>query len=319
MRIVDISVVIPFYNEGVNLIELRKELLAVLGKLKVFGEIIYVNDGSTDGSAKSLEDNIKEAPNAEAIEKIINFRRNFGQTAATSAGIDEASGKLVAFMDADLQNDPNDLIKFMEKINEGYDAVFGWRKNREDDFARSFSSRIANFVIQKLFKIPLHDVGCSLRVVKKEVISNIHLYGESHRIMPVLIYWKGINVCELVVNHRRRIYGKSKYGYARVLKLIIDLITLKFLNSYGTKPAYVFGTFGILSIFIGFIAMLVVLYQKLILDVFVHRNPVFLIAIVLILIGVQLILMGLLAELLVRIYFESQKKTTYEIKDIKSF
>ncbi len=316
----DLSVIVPFYNENKNLGQLHQELIEALNKLDIKNEIIYVNDGSSDDSIKTLNQAISDTKSLNDVNiSLISFRRNFGQTAATSAGIDYARGNLVAFLDADLQNDPKDLVKFYGEIQQGYDAVFGWRKEREDFFLRNFASKIANFIIRKIFQIPLHDVGCSLKIVKKEILDDIHLYGESHRIMPVLIYWKGVKIKELVTNHRKRLFEKSKYGYSRILKLVIDLITLKFLNSYGTKPAYVFGAAGILSNVLGFITLVWVGYQKIFLQIYVHRNPLFLISIFFVLLGVQFVLMGLLAELLVRTYFESQKKTTYEIKEVKTF
>ncbi len=319
MKKIDLSVVIPFYNENKNLEKLHHELITVLNKLNIKSEIVYVDDGSIDQSLDALKTVINTTKNPKITTKLISLRRNFGQTAATSAGIDHASGRLISFLDADLQNDPADLITFFHEINKGFDAVFGWRKHREDNFFRQFASSAANLIIRKIFGVPLHDVGCSLKILKKELLKDIHLYGESHRIMPVLIYWKGVKIKELIVNHRKRIHDNSKYGYSRILKLIIDLITIKFLNSYGTKPAYVFGTLGIFSNLLGSIALLLTLYKKIFLGIYVHKNPLFLIAIFFILLGVQFILMGLMAELMVRTYFESQRKTTYEIRDARSF
>lgn len=319
MRHTKLSVVIPFFNENGNLDKLHGELLNVLKELKVNCEVIYVDDGSTDGSGATIRGLLKTETDPKVFTKLVSLRRNFGQTAATVAGIDQSTGRLIAFLDADLQNDPADIKKFLHEIDQGYDAIFGWRKDREDNFFRNIASHTANLIIRKVFSVPLHDVGCSLKIIKKEALRDVHLYGESHRIMPVIVYWKGVKIKELVVNHRKRFYERSKYGYSRILKLIIDLITIKFLNSYGTKPAYVFGTAGISSNLFGLLVFLMVAYRKLFLGVYVHRDPLFLIAIFLTLLGVQFILMGLLAELLVRTYFESQKKNTYEIKKIQSF
>ncbi|MBI2596209.1 glycosyltransferase [Candidatus Daviesbacteria bacterium] len=319
MKSIGLSVVVPFFNENRNLEKFHRELTSVLIKIPIGSEIIYVDDGSTDESVATLKSLFRSSKKTKIETKLILLRRNFGQTAATSAGIDQSKGELVSFMDADLQNDPEDLLKFFHEINKGFDAVFGWRKCREDYFLRNFVSKVANFIIRKIFNIPLHDVGCSLKIIKRELLNDVHLYGESHRIMPALVYWKGVKIKELTVSHRKRIYEKSKYGYSRILKLVIDLITIKFLNSYGTKPAYVFGTLGICSNLLGVVALILTLYKKIFLGVYVHKNPLFLIAIFFILLGVQFILMGLLAELLVRIYFESQRKTTYEIKDARLY
>lgn len=319
MKNIYLSVIIPFYNEGSNLPVLHKELIKVLGAMDRNTEIVYVSDGSTDNSEKVLRSAINKYKNTNTKVKLILLRKNFGQTAATSAGIDNADGKLVSFLDADMQNDPQSIPVFVKEIEKGYDAVFGWRKDRQDKFLRSFLSKAANILISRMFDVSLHDTGCSVRVVKKEYLSNIKMYGEMHRIFPVLIYLKGAKTKELVVNHRPRKSGVSKYGYMRIPKLVIDLITQKFLLTYGTKPAYVFGSLGIISMFTGFITLLMVVYRKLALGIFVHRDPLFLITIFLILLGIQFVLMGLVAELQVRTYFESQDKSIYEISEIKRY
>lgn len=313
MQKVELSIIVPFYNEEENLQELNKKIVDVSSSLKVSCEVVYVNDGSLDKSIEVLEKAIKNQK-SQPPTKIIVFNKNFGQTAAVSAGIDNSNGKLVSFLDSDLQNDPEDLPRFLEKLSEGYDAVFGWRKERRDATLRSFVSRVANKIINVVFSYPFHDVGCSARVVKKEYLKDIELYGELHRIMPVLIYLKGANIGEIVVLHHERKMGKSKYGFDRIVKTIIDIITVKFLTSYGTKPAYIFGTFGLGSFILTLITLTVVAYKKLFLGVYVHNDPLFLIAIFLAIVGVQFILMGLLAELQVRTYFESQNKRTYEVK-----
>lgn len=319
MEKVSLSVVVPFYNEEGNLPVLHKELFGVLKKLSIKSEILYVDDGSNDGSLGKLENAISKSKSDSISVKIISLRKNFGQTAAVSAGIKSARGEYVSFLDADLQNDPKDIIRFYKKINEGYDAVLGWRKERHDASARSLLSKIANYFIQVLFKFPFHDNGCSARIVKRNVLKDIQLYGELHRIMPVLIYLQGPKTAELVVNHRERKSGKSKYGFERIIKIIIDIITVKFLSSYGTRPAYVFGSVGLFSIFIGSLTLLASIYKKLFLGVFMHRDPLFLITVFLVLIGMQFMMSGLIAELLVRTYFESQKKQTFDIKSEKTY
>lgn len=314
MQKVELSVIVPFYNEEKNLPVLHKNLLKVLKSLKVSSEIIYINDGSTDLSIETLKAEIREINSGGVGVVLVEFTKNFGQTAAVVAGIDHANGKYISFLDADLQNDPEDINKFFDEINKDYDAVFGWRKDRLDATFRSFLSKLANLLINLVFSYPYHDVGCSARIVKKEFLKDLQLYGELHRIMPVLIYLKGARISEIVVRHHERKQGKSKYGFDRIIKTVIDIITVKFLNSYGTRPAYVFGTFGLGSILISTLALLGSAYKKLFLGVFVHKDPLFLIAIFFGLVGLQFMMMGLLAELQVRTYFESQKKSIYEIK-----
>ncbi|KKQ43489.1 MAG: hypothetical protein US60_C0001G0004 [Microgenomates group bacterium GW2011_GWC1_37_8] len=319
MQKVNLTVIIPFKNEEQNLVKLNKQLLSVLSKMSLTAEIIYVDDGSTDKSNDVIKREILARKDQNTNFILITLRKNFGQTAAISAGVENASGELISFLDADLQNDPADIPRFLEKIKQGYDAVFGWRKERKDASLRSFLSQIANRIINIVFSYPYHDVGCSARIVKKEFVEGLELFGELHRIMPVLIYLKGAKVGEIVVKHKGRSAGKSKYGFERIVKTIIDIITVKFLSSYGTRPAYVFGTFGLGSIFIGGIALLGSAYKKIFLGVFVHRDPLFLIAIFFAFVGIQFILMGLLAELQVRTYFGSQNKSIYEIKNKEEY
>lgn len=320
MSKVYLSVIVPFYNEELNLPQFHQELVEVLKSLKKNCQIVYVNDASTDNSVKNLTDAFNRTNLEKNITvKLISLKRNFGQTAAISAGIDSTDAEFVAFMDSDLQMDPKDLPKMMTKIEDGFDVVAGWRKNRKDDFLRVLLSKVANSIIRLIFQTPFHDIGCSLKVIRGENLKDIRIYGESHRLISVLLYWRGAQVTEQIISHRRRISGKSKYGYSRIIKIVLDLITAKFLNSYGTKPSYVFGTFGIVSILISILMMLYVLYHKFYFGVFVHRNPVFLIGSFLMLLGILFILMGLLAELIVRTYFETQKKSTYEVRYIKNF
>jgi glycosyltransferase involved in cell wall biosynthesis len=317
---VQLSVVVPFYNEEENLPELHQELVSVLEKIKTKSEVVYVNDGSTDRSMEVLKKGIgKEEARKNVVIKIIALKKNFGQTAAISAGINNSLAEYISFLDSDLQNDPNDIPRFLEKISEGYDAVFGWRKERKDATLRSFLSKAANRIINLVFSYPYHDVGCSAKLVKRESLRGIELYGELHRIMPVLVYLNGAKVTELVVTHRPRYKGKSKYGFERIFKTLIDIITVKFLNSYGTRPAYIFGSIGLFCILISIVATACSAYKKLFLGVFVHTDPLFLIAIFFGIVGIQFVLMGLLAELQVRTYFESQNKAIYEIKSKEEY
>ena len=314
-----LSLVVPFYNEEGNLKKLHTEILNVLHKLKTKSEIIYINDGSTDNSFNILESEIKRQKVKDVVVKVIDFNKNFGQTAAISAGIDNSSGDLVSFLDADLQNDPKDIPRFLVEINKGCDAVFGWRKDRKDATLRRYFSVTANKVINLVFNYPYKDVGCSAKMVKREYLKDLGLYGELHRVLPVLIYLKGAKIREIVVEHRQRYKGSSKYGFNRIFKTIIDITTVKFLHSYGTKPAYIFGTFGLVSLLLAGLSLLSVVYRKLILGVYVHRDPMFLITIFLGFLGIQFMLMGLLAELQIRTYFETQKKHIYEIRSKNSY
>ena len=318
MSNINLSVVVPFFNEESNLPKLHEELVKVLEGLSSPSEVIYVNDGSTDSSAEEVKRAVRKG-NGKVSVKVVTLLRNFGQTGAVAAGIENSEGNLISFLDADLQNDPFDIPRFLEKMDEGYDAVFGWRKEKKFSRARRFYSGAANRVINFVFSYPYHDVGCSARVVKRSFLKDMPLYGELHRILPVLIYLKGAKIGEIVVQHRPRMAGQSKYGFNRIVKTLIDIITVKFISSYGTKPAYVFGSFGLGSMALGALALILTAYQKLFLGVFVHRNPVFLIAIFLGFLGVQFMLMGFLAELQVRTYFESQGKSIYEVKDIEKF
>lgn len=311
-----LSVIIPFYNENGNLPQLHRELVSVLKDQQFKSEIIYVDDGSQDNSAFVLATEAKGLNNPSLPVKLIRLRRNSGQTSALSAGINHAQGNVLAFLDADLQNSPADLPRMLEVLDKDTDVVFGWRKNREDAKDRVFISKFANFAIRTLFHINLRDLGCAIKIVRKEILTDFHLYGETHRILGVLLILRGAKYKEIIVAHSRRLHEKSKYGYTRFFKLIIDLITTKFLNSYSSKPAYVFGTGGIICNLLGFLALVLVIYRKFFLGVFVHRDPIFLIAIFLLLIGFQFILMGLLAELVVRVYFEARQKPTYDIKEV---
>lgn len=271
-----------------------------------------MDDGSSDGSS------IPQTSHPNTTVKLICFWRNLGQTAATSAGINHSRGDLVAFLDADGQNPPSDLLPMFNLIGADTDAVFGWRKNRHDDLIRVIVSKIANWLIRTIFNVTIKDLGCSTRIVRREILTNMRLYGENHRLLSLLIVLRGARFKELAVNHRPRTHGRSKYGYSRSIKTIIDIITTKFLDSYSTKPAYIFGTGGLVSLTLSVPAFAQVIYRKIWLGVFVHNNPMFIIAMFLVFIGVSFILLGLMSELMVRVYFESRQKPIYEIKEIKT-
>ena len=309
-----LSIVVPIYNEVENVPELHEELQGVLVELGRPYEIIYVDDGSKDGSYGLLKRIADERP--EVV--VIQFRRNFGQTAALAAGLEASRGDVVIFMDGDLQNDPAEIPRLLQTMDEGdFDVVSGWRKNRQDaEISRKLPSRMANWLISKVSGVQLHDYGCTLKAYRREVLKNVKLYGEMHRFIPAYAHWAGATVTELPVNHRARKYGTSKYGINRTIKVLLDLLTLKFLSSYSTKPIQLFGGLGALCFLFGGLATLFTLYSRLFEDVRVHRNPVALIAIFLFLAGLLFITQGLLAELVTRTYFESQGKSTYVIRSI---
>lgn len=276
-------------------------------------EIIYVDDGSRDRSFQILSEIAEREPEV----KVIQFRRNFGQTAALAAGMDEARGEILVFLDADLQNPPSEIPKLLEKLDEGYDVVSGWRKNRQDAaIVRKLPSRIANGLISSVSGVHLHDYGCTLKAYRREVMQNVRLYGEMHRFIPAYAAWAGATIAEVPVEHRARLAGTSKYGLNRTVKVLLDLITLKFLSSYSTKPIYLFGGLGSLAIGGALIDWAFVLYQRVFEDVRVNRNPLFILGFFLLLTGVMLITQGLLAELVMRTYHESQGKPPYVIRQI---
>jgi glycosyltransferase involved in cell wall biosynthesis len=309
-----LSIVVPIYNEVENVPELHSELYGVLAAVGRPYEILYVDDGSKDGSFGLLKQLAEQHP--EVV--VIQFRRNFGQTAALAAGLEASRGDVVIFMDGDLQNDPAEIPRLLQTMEEGdFDVVSGWRKNRQDAaISRKLPSQMANWLISKVSGVRLHDYGCTLKAYRRDVLKNVRLYGEMHRFIPAYAAWAGATVTELAVNHRARKYGKSKYGINRTIKVLLDLLTLKFLSSYSTKPIQLFGGLGAVCFLFGFLATFFVLYSRLFEDVRVHRNPVALIAVGLFLAGLLFITQGLLAELVTRTYFESQGKTTYVIRSV---
>ena len=276
-------------------------------------EIIFVDDGSSDNSFNVLA----ELQKTDARIRVICFRKNFGQTAALSAGFAYARGKVIVAIDADLQNDPADIPEMIAKLDEGFDVVSGWRKKRHDNaITRLLPSKIANWLISRITGVKLHDYGCTLKVYRREVLEEIKLYGEMHRFIPALASWSGARITEMVVNHRPRTTGKTKYGLGRTLKVVLDLITVKFLGAFSTKPIYIFGGLGLASGIGAMASGWYVIYQKIANDFAINRNPLLVLTALLIATTIQLILMGLLAELLVRTYHESQNRPTYVIKEI---
>ncbi|HVV48635.1 MAG TPA: glycosyltransferase family 2 protein [Polyangia bacterium] len=306
----DISIVLPIHNERDNLLPLFDEIAEVLGAMGKSFEIIAVDDGSTDDSAAVIRQAAAERPYLRGIF----LRRNTGQSAAFDAGFRAASGALVVTMDADRQNDPHDIPRLVEKLNDGFDLVTGWRKDRKDGFLlRRIPSVIANRFIRRVTGTRIHDLGCSLKVYRKELTDEMPLYGEQHRFISVLADGLGARVGEIVVNHRPRVAGRSKYGLVRTIKVMLDTTTIWFMRRYQMKPIYVFGGLGALMIAAAFLLSAFVLYEKLSLGVWVHRNPLFMIAVTSALMGVQSLGTGILAELIIRTHVESQRHTTYAI------
>ena len=307
-----LSILIPIFNEEENIPSLYDRLLAALKKIGRPYEVIFIDDGSSDGSLEILLDISKKNSNV----KIISFSRNFGQTAALSAGIDCSKGDILIPMDGDLQNDPEDILPLLEKIEEGYDAVSGWRKERKDPFfTRRLPSIIANKMISLISGVRLHDYGCTLKAYKRDILKNIRLYGEMHRFIPIYAQWIGARVAEIPVNHFPRRSGSSNYGLSRIFKVILDLMVVKFLLSYSQKPIYVFGGMGFFMILGAFLSGGYAIYLKIFKGVSFILTPLPLLCVLLLMLGFLSILMGFLAEILTRTYYESQKKPTYQIKE----
>ena len=308
-----ISVVIPIYNEEENLALLYDELTEVMKSLDRPYEILFVDDGSKDTSLAILQ----TMQEADPKVVVVQFRRNFGQTAAMSAGFDFSSGDVIITMDGDLQNDPRDIPRFLEKIEEGFDVVTGWRHERKDKFlSRRLPSIIANKIISWTTGVALHDYGCTLKAFRREVIKNIRLYGEMHRFIPAIASGMGISFTEIKVNHRARRFGTSKYGISRTIRVVLDLITVKFLLSYATRPIQIFGLLGVISGTAGFLIALIMTIQRQFFDVPLSDRPLLLLAIVLIFIGIQFVSIGLIGELQARTYHESQEKPVYYVKEV---
>ena len=311
-----LSVIIPVYNEEESLPSFAEELIAAVSKIPMPWEIIFVDDGSSDRS----QETIKKIAATDKRVKGVFLGRNAGQTSALSAGIQKSSGTLIACLDADGQNDPKDIERLISKLNEGYDVVSGWRKHRKDPWLnRRLPSQIANALISRVTGVYLHDYGCSLKLYKAQYLKPIRLYGEMHRFVPAFAGFLGARITELEVNHRPRMKGKSKYGISRTLKVILDLATVKFMDSYMAKPIYLFGGGGIIMMLLGMLAAAITLYKKLALGIFVKDQPLFQVAIFFSLIGFQLLLLGLLAEILVRTYFDIKDKNSYFIRETVGF
>ena len=309
---VDISIVVPIFNEEGNIPELHAGISAALSGFSIQYEVILVDDGSVDNSFPIL---MKIASEDHRV-KVIRLRRNFGQTAAMAAGFDAATGNVLVPMDGDMQNDPADIPKLMEKIQEGYDVVSGWRKDRMDALLnRKLPSVIANFIISRMTGIKLHDYGCTLKAYRREIIEGINLYGEMHRFVPALASQVGARMTEIPVNHRHRLHGKSKYGISRTMRVMLDLLTVKFLLAYSTKPIQLFGKWGIYTLLAAFLSGGATLYMKFFEHTNMNRNPLLILTAFLLFMGIQFIVLGLLGELNARTYYEAQGKPIYVVRE----
>lgn len=320
----NLSLVIPVFNEKDNLVRLLDEITIALAGRELAYEVIFVDDGSSDGSAAVLG----QLAHADERVIVIRFRRNFGQTAAFAAGFDYARGAVVVTMDADLQNDPADIPRLLQELDGGVDVVNGWRQQRQDSWLRRFPSRVANRLIARSTGVQLHDRGCSLRAMRHEVAKDLRLYGEMHRFIPELINGAGFTMSEVPVSHRPRVAGRSKYGLSRTFRVILDLITILFLRRYGNRPMHLFGSIGILSGGLGILTLAYLLGIKLwagltrgmigFNETTIGDRPLLMLGVLLTIIGVQFLTMGLLAELQVRTYYESQRKPTYYVREVIS-
>lgn len=308
----DLSIVVPIFNEQENIPDLHREVTAALAGRGISYELILVDDGSTDASFHAM----RQAAERDDRVKVIRFRRNFGQTAAMAAGFDASTGRVVVPMDGDLQNDPADIPRLLSKIDEGFDVVSGWRKDRRDAFInRTLPSILANRFISGMTGIRLHDYGCTLKAYRREVLEGINLYGEMHRFVPALVSQVGARVTEIPVGHRPRLRGKSKYGISRTMRVVLDLITVKFLLNYSTRPSQLFGRLGVYTLMASCLSGGATVYMKLFQGMSMNRNPLLLLTALLLFMGVQLIVLGLLGELNARTYYEAQGKPIYVVRE----
>ncbi|MEJ5307022.1 MAG: glycosyltransferase family 2 protein [candidate division WOR-3 bacterium] len=309
-RDIRISVVVPIFNEDGNIEKLYEELKYNLKDYEY--EIIFVDDGSTDSSFKILESLALKDSNV----KVIQLARNFGQSAAFQAGFDSAKNDIIITIDGDLQNDPKDIPLMIDHLLENdYDMVVGWRRKRQDPFfSKKIPSLIANRIISSFLKLKIHDTGCTLKVFKRSILMDLNLYGQMHRFIPYLLYSKGYRIGEIEVNHRKRFKGKSKYGFSRIINVLLDLLTVKFLNDFSTNPIYIIGGLSFLSFIFGIISFILLVLMKIFQNVDMTGNPLLLISVFLLLISVQLLMIGLLSEIIIRTYFETTRKGIYRVK-----
>ena len=309
-----ISIVVPVYNEVELLRDLQREIREALDPHGLEFEVLLVNDGSSDGSTELLDELHREDPRF----KVIHFIRNYGQTAAMAAGIHHASHDVLVTMDADLQNDPRDIPMLVDRLEEGYDLLCGWRKKREDNFIlRKLPSRAANWLISRTSGVVLHDYGCTLKVFRREYVTDIPLYGQMHRFIPIYVTWAGARMMEVQVNHRPRTRGQSKYGLSRTFRVVLVLLTTVFLRDFYTNPLYFFGYYGFASIGLGFLSAGWAVWMKYAFGTWIHKNPMALIAVMFTLLGFNSFFFGLLAEVMIRMNFEIQRKAPYRVRQVR--
>jgi len=310
----DLSLIVPVYNEAESLPLLVEGISKALKPLPRLWEVVFVDDGSTDGSLTVLEELVRKDP--EHL-RLVAFRRNYGQTAAIAAGIDHSEGSTVVLLDADLQNDPADIPRMLEKLDEGYDVVSGWRKVRKDNaLTRNVPSVVANWIISRVTGVHLHDYGCTLKAYRRDALEGFRLYGEMHRFIPVYAHSVGARITEMNVDHHPRRFGRANYGLERTLKVVLDLLTVKFLVSYSNKPIRLFGGAGLVLMFLSLVSLVYLFLRRALEQVPVLGSPLFQLGVMFFILGFQSILMGLIAELLVRTYHESQHKPTYTIRSV---
>lgn len=309
---VDVTVVAPLLNERENIPSLLQELKQALTALPGSWELIVVDDGSADGS----EDILRRAAEEDSRVRVVLLRKNFGQTAALAAGFDRARGEVIVTIDGDLQNDPSDIPRLLAAVAQGNDVVSGWRQSRKDPFlTRVVPSNIANRLISAITGVHLHDYGCTLKAYRRKVLADLHLYGEMHRFLPALASWEGWRIAEVPVSHRPRVSGSSKYGLGRTFKVLLDLVTVRFLGAHATKPIHVFGGLGIVCALLAFLTVGVLVYRRIEYDEHMIKSPLLLLSVLLVVLGAQSIFLGLLAEMLVRTYYEGQKKPIYRVRE----
>ncbi len=308
-----VSIIVPVYNEELNVAECYRELTSVLSRTGWIYELLFVDDGSQDRTIENLSD----AAEGDSNVRILELRRNFGQTAAMAAGLENSRYEIVCTMDGDLQNDPAEIPRLVHKLVEGYDLVAGWRKHRQDKFfSRKLPSKIANWLISRTTKVRLHDYGCTLKVMTGEVARGIRLYGEMHRFIPALADELGARIAEVPVNHRPRKFGVSKYGISRTIRVVLDLLTVKFLLGYSKRPIHLFGPLGLISTALGGITLMLITWQRFFMHMPMGNRPLLTLSVMLILVGLQFLCFGLLAEVLARTYYESQDKKVYAVRRI---
>lgn len=311
----ELSIIVPVFNEEASVELLHRALVPALVSLGRSYEIIFIDDGSTDRTYARLDD----IATLDPAVRLLKLRRNYGQTAAMAAGFDHARGAIIVPIDGDGQNDPADIALLLEKIDQGYDVVSGWRKDRQDGWTRRIPSRVANWLIGRVTGVRLHDYGCTLKAYRAEIVADTRLYGEMHRFLPALAHMAGADIAEIPVRHHPREHGKSKYGIGRTFSVVLDLFTVKFLSAWSTKPSHVFGGCGLLLCLLGTGFIGWTAYEKLVNDVYVYRQPSLLVGVFLFTIGFNLILLGLLAELIVRTHHESESKPVYVVRIRRNF